>query len=174
LPQNPVILSDTAAPTNNEAPATNNEACTANNDHLQNCHPERSSASAPNAVEGPAVASHTATAESAIPTKAARTAASKYPEDGTPTNNEARTTDNESVTLNAVAAPSPSRAKARRERHEVRLTASTAQTIPPPEPAVLTMLNAAAAVAQTASTPPKRRLPHPSRPSPPQPSIMVS
>src|ERR1019366_298782 len=92
-------------------------------DLLQNCHPERSSASAPNAVEGPAVASHTATAESAIPTKAARTAASKYPEDGTPTNNEARTTDNESVTLNAVAAPSPSRAKARRERHEVRLNA---------------------------------------------------
>src|ERR1035441_2462840 len=132
LPQNPVILSDTAAPTNNEAPATNNEACTTNNeartanneartanneapttnneacttnneartanneartanneapttnnearttdnearttdnDPLQNCHPERSSASAPNAVEGPAVASHTATAESAIPTK---------------------------------------------------------------------------------------------------------
>jgi hypothetical protein len=31
-------------------------------DPLQNCHPERSSASAPNAVEGPAVASHTATA----------------------------------------------------------------------------------------------------------------
>jgi hypothetical protein len=30
-------------------------------DPLQNCHPERSSASAPNAVEGPAVASHTAT-----------------------------------------------------------------------------------------------------------------
>ena len=30
-------------------------------DLLQNCHPERSSASAPNAVEGPAVASHTAT-----------------------------------------------------------------------------------------------------------------
>jgi hypothetical protein len=30
-------------------------------DPLPNCHPERSSASAPNAVEGPAVASHTAT-----------------------------------------------------------------------------------------------------------------
>jgi hypothetical protein len=35
-------------------------------------------------------------------------------------------------------------------------------------------LNAVAAVAQPASTPPKRRLPHPSRPSPLQPSIMVS
>ena len=54
LPEPAVILSDTAAPTNNEARTTDN-------DPLQNCHPERSSASAPNAVEGPAVASHTAT-----------------------------------------------------------------------------------------------------------------
>jgi hypothetical protein len=36
-----------------------------------------------------------------------------------PTNNEECTTDNELLTLNAVAGPLPSRAQARRERHEV-------------------------------------------------------
>src|ERR1035441_7625227 len=56
-----------------------------------------SSASAPNAVEGPAVASHTTSTPQTIPP----------PQPAVIT------------TLNAVAAPLSSRAEARRERHEV-------------------------------------------------------
>src|ERR1035441_7900024 len=137
-----------------QAAPTNNEERTTDNDPLQNCHPERSSASAPNAVEGPAVASHTATAESAIPTKAARTAASKYPEDGiprlqpwvssglsspaeqgasedpaAPTNNEEPTTDNVLTTLTAVAQPASTPPK--RRPNEQRRTYNEQRTTQP-------------------------------------------
>src|ERR1017187_696247 len=77
LPQNPVILSDTAAPTNNEACTTNNEARTANNAPLQNCHPERSSASAPNAVEEPVLS---LSKEPAVASPTAATLQSCHPE----------------------------------------------------------------------------------------------